>query len=175
VFTTPHGRDEAPLELRSQKALLHDIYGGDGWECPQILQLLDASDDVYFDIVSQVRMRSWSRDRVALVGDACACPSLLAGQGAALAMLGAYVLAGELKRCGGDHQAAFNRYEMRLKDLVKAKQDNAVKFGGWFAPRTRLAIFARDQITRLMQIPFVADRLVGSMLTDSVAVPDYGD
>jgi 2-polyprenyl-6-methoxyphenol hydroxylase-like FAD-dependent oxidoreductase len=168
IFAAPA---EHVHEPRDRKKLLHETYAGQGWECPQILRLLDGVDDLYFDDVSQIRMPRWSRGRVALVGDACACPSLLAGQGASLGMLGGYVLAGELKRSAGDFDQAFARYEERLKALITAKQDEALKFGSWFAPRTRLGIFARDQITRLMQIPFVANHLLGVMLRDDVQLP----
>ena len=173
IFARPAGPAGSPRNLNDQRALLHAVYDGDGWECPQILQLLDAVDDLYFDDVSQIRMQRWSHDRVALVGDACTCPSLLAGQGTSLAMADAYVLAGELKRSGGDHTPAFARYEARLKDFITATQDSASTFGGWFAPRTRFGIFARDQVTRLMHIPFVADRLLRSMLRDDLRLPDF--
>ena len=86
--------------MAAQKALLNAKFGDAGWECPQILAALDESDDLYFDRVSQIRMDAWSKGRVALVGDAAFCVSLLAGQGSALAMAAAYVLAGELGRAG---------------------------------------------------------------------------
>ena len=66
---------------------------------------------IYFDRVSQVRMDRWTKGRTALVGDAAACVSLMAGEGAGLAMAEACVLAGELRNCGGDHAAAFARYQ----------------------------------------------------------------
>ena len=81
-----------------------------------------ASADFYFDRVSQIRMDRWTKGRTALVGDAAACVSLLAGEGAGLAMAEAYVLAGELRNCGGDYGAAFARYEERLMPFLKRKQ-----------------------------------------------------
>ena len=65
---------------------------------------------IYFDRVSQIRMDRWTKGRTALVGDAAACVSLMAGEGTGLAMAEAYVLAGELRNCGGDYGAAFARY-----------------------------------------------------------------
>ena len=62
---------------------------------------MDSTDEVYFDRVSQIQMDTWSQGRVGLIGDAAFSPSLLAGQGAALAMTAAYVLAGELARLRG--------------------------------------------------------------------------
>ena len=88
--------------------LLKELYQHAGWECADILKLVRHSDDFYFDDVSQIRISRWSEGRV-LIGDACFCPSLLAGQGAALAMGAAYILAGELKVSGGDYSVAFRR------------------------------------------------------------------
>ena len=83
-------------DIQAQKAILHSQFADAGWECPQILAALDRYENLYFDRVSQIRMNSWWRGRVALVGDAAFSPSLMAGQGAALAMIAAYVLASEL-------------------------------------------------------------------------------
>jgi len=79
--------DSAPDTLDLQKAMLQETYGEAKWECPQVLQRLDGIDELYFDRVSQIRMESWSKDRVALAGDAALCVSLVAGQGSALAMI----------------------------------------------------------------------------------------
>lgn len=173
VFVAPDGGHEPLRDLRAQKALLRRLYGDDGWECPQILQLLDASSELYFDDVSQIRMQRWSRDRVALVGDACACPSLLAGQGASLGMAGAYVLAGELRRSADDPLAAFAHYETQLKGFMTTTQDSAARAGSWFAPRTRFGVFLRNEITRLMRIPVLADGLSRLILRDDLSLPSY--
>src|SRR5262249_26098844 len=111
-----------PHDLPAQKRVLRETFGADGWECPEILKALDAATEVYFDVVSQIRMEHWSDRRIALVGDACFCPSLLAGQGSALAMAGAYILAGELKQSGGDYGTAFARYESAFHPFIARKQ-----------------------------------------------------
>ncbi|MEZ4620146.1 MAG: FAD-dependent monooxygenase [Caldilineaceae bacterium] len=95
-----------------------------GWEVPAILRRLDDTDDFYFDHVSQIRLDHWCKGRVALIGDAAACASLLAGEGTGLAMLEAYVLAGELHRAGGDHTVAFRNYEARLQPFLRKKQES---------------------------------------------------
>ncbi len=83
IFRAPRcGVDEAP------KGQLHNAFGGAGWECPEILATLDDVDDLYFDVVSQIRMEGWSRDRVLLIGDAAGCISLLGGEGTGLASPG---------------------------------------------------------------------------------------
>ena len=115
-------RDDEPApttsDLAAQKAMLRQRFGGGGWECGRILACLDRAEDLYFDPVAQIKMPSWSRGRVALVGDAAFCVSLMAGQGSALAMTAAYVLAGELAKAGGGHDEAFNRYETRLRAFI---------------------------------------------------------
>jgi len=70
-----------PTLAFSQKAILRKAFEGDGWELPRILAALDTCNDLYFDRVSQIRMDTWWHGRVALVGDAGFCVSLLAGQG----------------------------------------------------------------------------------------------
>src|SRR5262249_8910960 len=90
---------------------LSEVLSSGGWECKSILNALHGCDDLYFDSVSQIQMPGWSKGRVVLVGDAAYCPSLLAGQGAALAMAGSYILAGELKKSNGDYLVAYKSYE----------------------------------------------------------------
>jgi len=112
-------------------------------ETDAVLRALDAAEDLYFDRVSQIAVPQWSRGRVALIGDACACPSLLAGEGSAMAMAEAYVLAGELHAAGGDHARAFAAYEARLRPYVERKQKAARGFASGFVPTVpRLRGFA---------------------------------
>ncbi|MGH9142784.1 MAG: FAD-dependent monooxygenase, partial [Vicinamibacterales bacterium] len=83
-----------PREL--QKGALREVFGQMAWEVPDILARMDAVDDLYFDRISQIHLKRWTLGRIALLGDAAACASLLAGEGTGLAMIEAYVLAGEL-------------------------------------------------------------------------------
>jgi 2-polyprenyl-6-methoxyphenol hydroxylase-like FAD-dependent oxidoreductase len=163
--------------VETQKALLRERFATVGWECPQILQALDSCEDFYFDRVSQIQMDSqtglWTRGRATLVGDAAFCVSLLAGQGSALAMVAAYILAGELHRANGDYVPAFSRYQDLVGPFVLKKQKAALRFAGTFAPRSRFALFLRNQIFNLMAIPWVANRAAGRDLTDSIVLPDY--
>ena len=152
--------------------LLRTEYGTT-WECPAILAALERAEDAYFDSVSQVRAPRWSRGRVVLVGDAAYCPSLLAGEGASLAMAGAYILAGELDRCGGDHPAAFECYEQRLRPLTQRKQRSAVRLGGWFAPSTAAGLLARNLLTRLAALPSLTPVILSDMLDTGLEWPVY--
>ena len=162
-----------PHDTKIQKSLLFAEFGEAGWECPQILAALENCDELYFDRVSQIRMDRWSQGRVALVGDAAFCPALLAGQGAALAMAAAYVLAGELSASRTAPEAAFCRYEELLRPLIVRKQKAAEHFAHSFAPRTRMGIFVRNQVTKAFAIPGVAELAIGRDLRDRMDLPDY--
>jgi 2-polyprenyl-6-methoxyphenol hydroxylase-like FAD-dependent oxidoreductase len=106
--------------------------------------------DFYFDSVSQIRMDRWCSGRTALLGDAAHCASPLSGMGSGLAVVGAYVLAGELAAAGNDHRAAFARYEARMRDYVTRCQKSALPAGRWFVPRSRPQIWLRNQNFRML-------------------------
>lgn len=113
-------------EKEQQKFLL-DTFQDFGWEASKILELMSDSEDFYFDSVTQVKMKSWTKGRVALLGDAGYCASPLSGQGNNLALVGAYILAGELKQSDGNYTRAFNRYNELLHPFVEANH----KLGVW--------------------------------------------
>lgn len=167
-------RGEHPLrvhETAAQKELLRVTFAADGWEIPEILERLDAADDLYFDAVSQIRMPRWTGGRVALLGDAAHSPSLLAGAGAAFAMLGAYVLARELHRANGDITRAFSAYEQRLRPYMLRQQHAAARFAGSFAPKTALGIRVRDTVLNLMNFPPIGTLLARSMFGNNFPLP----
>ena len=171
VFAAEAG--SLPCTLSEQKEMLRREYGKGKWECPQILRRLDETDELYFDRVSQIRMGSWSRGRVALAGDAAFCVSLLAGQGSALAMISAYVLAGELAAAGGNHDAAFSGYHARLRSFIDAKQQGAERFASVFAPRTAGGLWFRNQVIRAFALPGLARLVIGRDIVDSLQLPEY--
>jgi len=166
-------RDEYLSDDADPKALLRRVYADAGWEWPEIEAALEQADDLYFDTVSQIRMTHWTRGRVALVGDAAACASLMAGEGTGLAILESYVLAGELHDAGSDVAPAFARYEERLMPVLRAKQRFASKFAASFAPRTRAGIMVRDLTTQLLRIPLLADWAIGRSFRDALVLPQY--
>jgi 2-polyprenyl-6-methoxyphenol hydroxylase-like FAD-dependent oxidoreductase len=170
VFTA--GEDSAPLDLPGQKALLRARYGDGRWECSRILDELDHVQDFYFDRVSQIRMNAWSKGRVALVGDAAFCVSLMAGQGAALGMTAAYVLAGELAKAGRQDEA-FANYEALLRGFIASKQSGAARFSAAFAPKTRSGLFLRNQVIKASAILGVARFAFAREITDTLRLPQY--
>ncbi len=177
LFTFADASPDVPANIQDQKALLKAHFGQSGWECPQIMEALEGVKDLYFDRVSQIRMDPspglWSDGRVTLIGDAAFCLSLLAGQGAALAMMSAYILAGELHRSGGDYRQAFARYQHLFAPFVAMKQKGALRFAGFFAPKSKMELFVRNQIMNLMKLPWIAELAIGRDMADKIEIPDY--
>jgi 2-polyprenyl-6-methoxyphenol hydroxylase-like FAD-dependent oxidoreductase len=161
-----------PEDDAGRRAALRREFADMKWEVPAILDAMDDVENIYFDRVSQLEMPRWTKGRAALIGDAAACVSLLAGEGCGLAMTEAYVLAGEIGRAGNDHAAAFARYEERMRPFLAAKQATARKFASSFVPGTDFGVAFRNWMMRLMVIPPVANFLVGD-LNDNIDLPDY--
>jgi mycothiol S-conjugate amidase len=97
-----------------------------GWETSTLLDKLESVDDLYFDAMTQIRMDTWSRGRIVLVGDAAYCAAPTSGRGTSQALVGAYVLAGELAAARGDHHTAFAVYESALREHVAGNQEIGV-------------------------------------------------
>jgi len=167
VFRAEHDKnDSAPKDqLRSE-------FGDVGWECGDFLTALEKVDDLYFDVVSQIRMDSWSHGRVLLIGDAAGCISLLGGEGTGLAITEAYVLAGELARAGADYRHAFDAYEALLCPFIKAKQAGAERYIPFFATQTRLGLWFRNVAMRMANFLPLATLFAGS-IRDDFTLPDY--
>lgn len=173
VFAEANALAVAVHEPSRLKSILAQRYAGGGWETADMLRALEAAPDLYFDRVSQIVMPQWSKGRIALIGDACACPSLLAGEGSAMAMAEAYTLAGELHASGGDHATAFQAYERRLRAYVERKQKGARGFAASFVPRTAAGLWLRnlsiDAVSRLG----LTRLLFGPQLSDRIKLNDY--
>jgi 2-polyprenyl-6-methoxyphenol hydroxylase-like FAD-dependent oxidoreductase len=174
VFRDGYLNAPSPSTDEERKAALTRVFAGVEWEWPQIEAAMAGVGGIHFDRVSQIRMGHWTRGRTALVGDAAACVSLLAGEGTGLAMAEAYVLAGELCNCGSDHAAAFARYEHLMMSLLKRKQAAAARFASSFAPKSAFGIMFRNLVTRLFRFPLLASFLLSPFLRDDIELPDYG-
>ena len=125
-------------------------FPGAGWEVPRLLKAMRTAPDFFFDTIAQVRLDRWSSRRVALVGDAGYCPTPLTGLGTSLALVGAYVLAGELAAADGDHHVAFARYEQITRPYVTRGQPVAPGRNRGFAPDSAIAIGLRTASMRWM-------------------------
>lgn len=173
VFASAPGEQVARLDLDARKDVLLRHFAGTGWESDRILAQLESATNVYLDRMSQIRMDAWSRGRIALVGDAAFCVSFAAGQGTALALTSAYVLAGELLTAGGDHAVAFRRYEDRLRAFIAGKQHGAERFASAFAPRTRWGLGLRNLVVRHASTPGLARTLLRGGIADGLKLPQY--
>ncbi|MGW4718411.1 FAD-dependent monooxygenase [Nocardia sp. NPDC004260] len=126
MFSFPSGDFDVDYrDVAAQKRLLREGMAGMGWLTPRILAHLDDTPDFYLDQVAQVVMDRWSSGRVALLGDAAFSSSPMSGQGTGLALVGAYLLAGELAAAGWDPEAGFAGYEARMRSFVEANQEIA--------------------------------------------------
>lgn len=129
TFRTAREIDYGYRDRAQQCRLIHDHFDGLGWKVPAMLEHVDANEDFYFDKLNQIRMPSWSKGRVTLVGDAGYCVSPLAGMGGSMAIIGAARLASAMRRHRADHAAAFKEYEEKLRPFVEDVQERAVSFG----------------------------------------------
>ncbi|MFC4587702.1 FAD-dependent monooxygenase [Sphaerisporangium corydalis] len=170
--SAPLGRDRR--DAAEHRRVVAGVFAGAGWQVPEILRRMDAATDFYFDSATQVVMDGWSRGRVVLLGDAGYGPSPLAGNGTGLALVGAYVLAGELSRAGGDHRAGFAAYEREMRPLVR--QCHKLPPGGvsGFVPNSRAAISMRNLSIRLMpHLPWAGLIEKAVSRGDAITLKDY--
>ncbi|WBP90894.1 FAD-dependent monooxygenase [Kitasatospora cathayae] len=169
VFASPELRYDRH-DIRQQKGLIRAAFAGLGWRVPQLLRSLDAAPELYFDSISRADVPSWSIGRVALLGDA-ACGATIGGMGTGTAVVAAYVLAGELALAGGDHRAAFARYEELLRGYARGCQKGGDRTGPFLAPRTATGLRVRNG---LLNRRWVLNRMLelGKQVS-SVELPDY--
>lgn len=170
LFVFRDGHDDQGITPKEQ---LHRQFDDAGWECRQILAAVDGVDDLFFDVVSQIRMDRWSDGRVLLIGDAAGCISLLGGEGTGLAITEAYALAGELARANGDHRTAFETYESLLRPFIEGKQAGAERMLGFFATRTRFGLWFRNMALRAMNLSRPVAGLFAGSVRDDLDLPDY--
>lgn len=153
VFFIFESAKQGRLTRLDQQAVLEKEFGRMGWVVPRVLEAMRSAERYYYDEVSQIELDFWHTGRVALVGDAAQCLTLLSGQGASMAMAGAYILAEELERSPGDHEAAFAAYQAALKPEIEERQLLARKFAKAFVPGSRTGMVIRDLFMNIMFLP----------------------
>ena len=161
-------------DVAAQKALLRQTFADMKWETQRMLEMMDAAPDFYFDSLSQVKMEYWSTGRVVLLGDAASCASPMAGMGTSIAMVGAYVLAGELEEANGNYAAAFARYESMMRKFVDEAQKMAEGVS-WFIPATRLKLWLSSRMWSLMPQSTMRKLMVEqpAKIANLVQIKDY--
>lgn len=140
--------EEIPYDYRDQerqRRMILEQFEGEGWRTHELLEEMSRHKDFYFDKLCQIRMTSWTKGRVALVGDAAYCASPAAGMGGSLAIVGATALADAFVKHPGSFEAAFQEYNDSLRPFIEKVQAEAIQFGlETFAPRSEAAIRARN-------------------------------
>jgi 2-polyprenyl-6-methoxyphenol hydroxylase-like FAD-dependent oxidoreductase len=162
-------------DLAAQRCLVAERFANSSGPAPALVEAMASADDFYLDAVIQVHMDRWSTGRVVLLGDAGYCPSPVTGMGTSLALVGAYVLAGELARADGDHERAFAAYEERMRPYVRQGQELPPGGLEGYVPRSRTAVRMRVLATRLMvsrPLKGLAKRMFFSK-ADAIDLPDY--
>jgi 2-polyprenyl-6-methoxyphenol hydroxylase-like FAD-dependent oxidoreductase len=167
-------------DVLRQKELLRGTFTGMDPQVDRWLDELDRTPTFYFDSITQLQLDTWSSGRVTLVGDAGYCPGPAVGGSTSLAVLGAYVLAGELARAGGDHIRAFAAYEREMREPVLRSRAFACGAAKSLVPGSRAAVWAMTRAVRLVSLlPASLTRTVakfntkGVRMYDAMRVPDY--
>ena len=157
--------------IDQQKRLLADAYAGGAWKIPELIEKLPAAEEFYMDSVSRVIADHYSKGRVVLLGDS-AYGNTLGGFGTGLAIVGAYVLAGELYRSNGDYKVAYAQYESKFRGYAKVSQK--VNSGKLLAPSTRLGLYARNRMFSVAALFQGVMKLMDHFATD-IKLDDYAN
>jgi len=159
LFRRPGELDYDHRDLDRQKRLLREVFADDGWEVPRLLAELDATEDLYFDSISQIVMDRWSAGRITLAGDAGYCPGPAVGGGTSVAIVGAHLLASALREAGGDHVRAFERYERTMREPVARSRVIAPAIMATLIPATRRQVWLMIQAMRVIpRLPTAVQR-----------------
>jgi 2-polyprenyl-6-methoxyphenol hydroxylase-like FAD-dependent oxidoreductase len=180
IFRPKHPLDYDHRDVSRQQDQLRDAFGGISAQVDRWLQEIERTPTFYFDAITQLELTSWSRGRVTLVGDAGYCPGPAVGGSTSLAVYGAYVLAGEIAKAGGDHAAAFAAYERTMmpsvigsRSLARVNAKTIVPGSRW-GVRTLIGVARTVSVLPLGVIQTLA-RLnrKGVRLYDTMPLPDY--
>lgn len=160
-----------PEHLPREQRLAHlrEVFTGMGWLTQRFLSDVSPQTSVFMDTVIQIQMPTWHQGRVALLGDACDCPTLISGQGASLAMGGAYLLAHALHETA-DYQQAFHRYEQRMFAPVQALQKSARGSARSLVPASSLGLFMQQILMRILVRPMFRNLLRRPFGTQSLSL-----
>lgn len=188
IFLRPdsHGTTRAVLTLQREarkaenesdeeaKAWLKETFADAGWEAPRVLAGLEKADDLYFQVLRQVKMDRWSDGRVALTGDAAWCATPVSGIGTTLAIVGAYVLAGELAQTD-DYGQAFQNYEHIMRPFVEEGQGVSKLDRLWTYPHSKFGITLQHAMLNILSKPGIRDLFLKTMMRDpnDIDLPNY--
>ena len=180
LFRNKEELDYGHHDALRQKELLRDAFAGMHDQVDSWLTEIERTPTFYFDSITQLRADRWSRRRVTLVGDAGYCPGPAVGGSTSLAVLGAYVLAGELARADGDHLRAFAAYELQMREPVHRSRSFARGAAKGIIPGSKAGLWALTRGAQLISaMPGSLSRSLAKLNTkgvrmhDSMPVPEY--
>jgi 2-polyprenyl-6-methoxyphenol hydroxylase-like FAD-dependent oxidoreductase len=180
LFRSDRELDYHHRDVPRQKELLRQTFAGMHSDVDRWLDELDRTEAFYFDSITQLQLDRWSRGRVTLVGDAAYCPGPAVGGSTSLAVLGAYVLAGELAAARGDHERAYPAYEQEMSELVRRSRAFARGVAKTLIPTSALGARVLVGGARLLStLPTPISRAIakannkGLRLHGSMRVKDY--
>ena len=162
------------LPVPAQKRVVAGAFADGGWLVPQLVEAMRAADDFYFDRAAKVTVDVWSRGRVALLGDSVFGGSV--GMGTSMAIVGAYVLAGELAAARGNHERAFAAYQQRMAAYVRKCRRPMPGGVNGMLPSTRMGIRVRNASTKLLLAGPWRNAVTGGLqkVANMITLPDYG-
>jgi 2-polyprenyl-6-methoxyphenol hydroxylase-like FAD-dependent oxidoreductase len=163
----PATRDDVDV----QKQQLIGAYAGGRWRLPELMAKVPEASAFYLDSISRVNASHYAKGRIALVGDS-AYGNALGGFGTGLAIVGAYVLAGELRRADGDYPVAFAQYEAKFRGYASVSEK--VSAGRILAPKTRLGIVGRNMLMTALTFVTPLMKIVDSP-AENIALEDYSE
>ncbi|KKY21978.1 putative monooxygenase fad-binding protein [Phaeomoniella chlamydospora] len=155
-----------------QKHLITHLVEDAGWEGPRIIKGMYQATDFYMQKIAQIKLKHWSKGRTVVVGDAGYCPSPMSGMGTTVAIVGAYVLAGEIAANPGNHPAAFEAYERKMQSLVKKAQKLARGAPAMINPQTEWGIYILHLILGFFAWTGLY-KLLGSPPASAMKLPEY--
>ncbi|GIG66841.1 FAD-dependent monooxygenase [Phytomonospora endophytica] len=159
-------------DLAAQKEIIARTYAGMGWRAAELVGALAGTGELYFDAISRIDVPVWSRGRIALAGDA-AHGATLGGMGTGTAVVGAYILAGELAAAGGDHAVAFAAYEKELRDFATTCQEGGETTGSFLSPATAEKLAERDAMMLSPEFPAMMSEVARERAAD-IELKGYG-
>ncbi|KAG9944080.1 FAD/NAD(P)-binding domain-containing protein, partial [Aureobasidium melanogenum] len=156
----------------AQKAALAELFADAGWEATRVIEGMKDTEDFYLQDVAKIQLggRGWSKGRCAMVGDAAYCS--FTGTGTTLAILGGYMLAGEILNSPNKPEFAFKAYEDKLAGYVK-KAQSAPKGGPQvFVPQTSFGVWMIRTVIWLVYWSGIT-RWIGGYKMPKFDLPDY--
>lgn len=167
---------EDDLSVTERKAFLRERFQDAGWQAKRVLSGLESTDDFYFDVLRQVKMARWSKGRVVLTGDAAWCATPISGVGTTLAIVGSYVLAGEIAT-NANLEEALDRYDEIMRPFADKGQDVPKSAPKFLQPQTRFGVALQHVVLRIAGTGPVKAALAKIMASkaETFELPEYDD